>query len=205
MHILVTGGLGYIGAHVVAELVETRASNVPPMTVVIVDNLKNSIPRTFETLRHLVPSGSEDTQGTRLELHVVDICDTAAIARLFATYAFEVVYHLAALKSITESFEDPDAYYQTNYVASTRLVDLCLQHRVRTFIFSSSASVYGNQAVPTNGFRESDALHPDDIAHMYGKTKRMVEVYLESQDEQVHTTCIALRYFNPIGRKPPHW
>lgn len=203
MHILVTGGLGYIGAHMVAELVETRSPNAP-MTVVIVDNLKNSTLRTFETLRHLVPSSSEDTQGTHLELHVVDICDAAAMVRLFATYAFEVVYHLAALKSITESFEDPDAYYQTNYLASTRLVDLCLQHRVRTFIFSSSASVYGNQAVPTNGFRESDALHPDDIAHMYGKTKRMVEVYLESLAKQGHTdtTFIALRYFNPIGNHP---
>ena len=124
------------------------------------------------------------------------------MARLFAKYAFEVVYHLAALKSITESFEDPDAYYQTNYLASMRLVDQCLQHRVRTFIFSSSASVYGNQAVPTNGFRESDALHPDDIAHMYGKTKRLVEVYLESLEKQVHTTFIALRYFNPIGNHP---
>lgn len=203
MHILVTGGLGYIGAHVVAELVETRAPNAP-MTVVIVDNLKNSTPRTFETLRQFVPSGTEDAQGVHLELHVVDIRDTAAMARLFATYAFKVVYHLAALKSITESFEDPNAYYQTNYVASRRLVDLCLHYRVRIFIFSSSASVYGNQAVPTNGFRESDARHPDDITHMYGKTKRMVEVYLESLAEQGHidTTFIALRYFNPIGNHP---
>ena len=59
MHVLVTGGLGYIGAHMVAELVETRSPNAP-MTVVIVDNLKNSTPRTFETLRHLVPSSSDD-------------------------------------------------------------------------------------------------------------------------------------------------
>ena len=110
MHILVTGGLGYIGAHVVAELIETCPMNVQ-MTVVIVDNLKNSTTRTFDTLRQFVPSDLEDTQSIRLELHVVDICDTSTMVRMFAKYTFEEVYHLAALKSITESFKDPYTYY----------------------------------------------------------------------------------------------
>lgn len=201
MHILVTGGLGYIGSHVVAELIEAYSSQ-PQTIIVIIDNLKNSTKHTLNILQRIVSRNAVTVPGVCIELQVVDISNEAEMERAFAEYAFEVVYHLAALKSIPESIINPELYYKTNFLASKHIIDLCMKYRVRKCIFSSSASVYGDQVVPTGGFSEQDALEPDHITHMYGKTKRLVELYMEGQTKQTYTTFIALRYFNPIGNHP---
>lgn len=190
MQVLVTGGLGYIGAHVVIELLQKKTTHI-----VIIDNLHNS---NIETL-DIIKNKAQDS--TTLRFVQADICNTNAMEQVFAQHTFDVVYHFAALKSISESLKIPEHYQKTNYDATVELVALCTQHNVRTFVFSSSATVYGQQEVPAYGFTESDALPPEALTHTYGKSKRMVEMHLQQRalESDCLTTFFVLRYFNPIG------
>ena len=198
MSILVTGGLGYIGSHVVYQLLQHKYQ------VVIIDNLSNSTITTLDCLRTLVPTVTD----SQLQFHQLDIRDREALTDLFAQQAspFQAIIHLAGLKSVPESLEEPELYFQVNVTASQQLIRLAQQYQVPKFIFSGSATVYGGP-VPTGGYRENQAMSPEQAEHMYGESKRRTELLMElaaqhPSKEDTLTEFISLRYFNPVGNHP---
>jgi len=183
--ILVTGGLGYIGSHTCLALAEAGYA------LVIVDNLSNAKPAVFERLRELAP-------GAAIEFHRADLRDAAALQRAFAARPIEAVIHFAGLKAVGESVEKPTLYYDNNVGGTLGLLAAIQRHGVRRFIFSSSATVYGEpERLPLT---EDHPLAPQNP---YGRTKLVIEMLLA--DHAAATPGFAhatLRYFNPIGAHP---
>lgn len=181
MRILVTGGMGYIGSHTVVELLQKGHS------VVIVDNLVNS---TVETLDRI-----EEITGQRPLFYEADVVNSVVMDLIFKTHAFDGVIHFAGLKAVGESVQKPLAYYQNNLISTMTLVESCLKYGVNRFVFSSSATVYGDNEVP---FVETMALLP--TTNPYGETKAICERIL-SDVAKVNSefSVTLLRYFNPVG------
>ena len=181
MHILVTGGAGYIGTHTVIELLAAGH------TVTIVDSLVNS---KLEAVRRV-----QAIAGRTVSFHQVDLLDREALARVFAANRFDAVIHFAALKAVGESVAKPLAYYQNNLVGTLVLLDLMRAHACRTLVFSSSATVYGvPKSVPIREDFPLSATNP------YGRTKRMIEEILRDLQVAEPAWRVALlRYFNPVG------
>jgi UDP-glucose 4-epimerase len=179
--VLVTGGAGYIGAHVVVAL--ARAGHVP----LILDNLVNSSRAVMLRLARLT--------GIDVPLIVADVRDRAALARTFAEHRIDAVVHCAGLKAVAEGEAQPLAYYDNNVAGSIALALAMRDAGVRTLVFSSSASVYGQPE--RNPVAEGAPLEP---ANVYGRTKRTVEVIFEQLAASDPSWRIALlRYFNPAG------
>ncbi len=179
--ILVTGGAGYIGSHIVAEL---AAAGYAPM---IVDSFATSSPSVLPRLRQLT--------GETVPCVTGDVRDRALMTRLFAEHVVSAVIHCAGLKSVGESAEQPMAYYDNNVGGAIALVEAMAGAGVKTLVFSSSATVYGQ---PDRNPVSEDA--PLRSASVYGRTKRIVEQMFEdvaSSDSQWHVGL--LRYFNPAG------
>jgi UDP-glucose 4-epimerase len=185
MRVLVTGGAGYIGSHTVLSLVE--AGHDP----VIVDSYVNAKPTVVPRLERLA--------GREIAAHQVDLTDAAATAELFAAEKFDAVIHFAALKAVGESVAKPLEYYRNNLDATFSLLAAMAAHDVSRFVFSSSATVYGEKApVP---YRED--YRPLESASPYGQTKVMIERVL-TDVAAVHQgwKVALLRYFNPVGAHP---
>ncbi len=184
MKILVTGGAGYIGSHTTLELL--RAGH----DVVVVDNLSNSHEEALRRVASLA--------GRAPEFHRVDLLDKAALTTIFDETPVEAVIHFAALKSVGESVAQPLRYYRNNVTGTTNLLEVMDSHNVRRFVFSSSATVYGDPA--TMPITEDMPLSP---VNPYGQTKAMVENILGDLYRSDDRWAIAiLRYFNPIGADP---
>ena len=181
MHVLVTGGAGYIGSHTVLELLSQNHS------VVVVDNLCNS---SAESLRRV-----EQLTGKSAPLIEADLRDEAALEKVFADNNFDAVIHFAGLKAVGESVAEPLTYYDNNLGSTTTLCKVMAEHGVKQLVFSSSATVYGDpDRVPIT---EDMPIHP---TNPYGQTKAMIEQIL--QDVAVANNgwkITILRYFNPIG------
>lgn len=183
MHILVTGGAGYIGSHTCLELLNGGHK------VTVVDNLSNS---SRESLIRV-----EQLTGKRLDFFEVDLLDRAGLNGVFSTCRekIDAVIHFAGKKAVGESVEKPLLYYHNNITGTLNLCAVMADHGVKNIIFSSSATVYGDPAtVPiTEDF-------PLSCTNPYGRTKLMVEEILRD----VHAAdgdwnvCL-LRYFNPVG------
>lgn len=180
-HILVTGGTGYIGSHTVVQLLE--AGN----QVVILDNLCNS--------KREVVNRIEQITGKRPDLVVGDIRDRAILRSLFANQAIDAVIHFAGLKAVGESVAEPLKYYDNNVSGSVVLFEEMARANVKTLVFSSSATVYGDPGVVQ--YTEDLPLKPVNV---YGRTKLMVEDMLRDLKHADPAWRIALlRYFNPVG------
>jgi UDP-glucose 4-epimerase len=185
MRVLVTGGAGYIGSHTVLSLVE--AGHDP----VIVDSYVNAKPTVVPRLERLA--------GREIAAHQIDLTDAGATAELFAAEKFDAVIHFAALKAVGESVTKPLEYYRNNLDATFSLLAAMAAHDVRRFVFSSSATVYGEKApVP---YRED--YGPLESGSPYGQTKVMIERVL-TDVAAVHQgwKVALLRYFNPVGAHP---
>ena len=130
MTILVTGGAGYIGSHTCVELLDAGHS------VVIADNLVNSS-------RDVIPK-IEKITGKRVDFFEIDVTEYEKTKKLFEIYKFDGVIHFAGLKAVGESVEKPLSYYYNNIMSTINLSKLCLEFNVNKFVFSSSATVYGN-------------------------------------------------------------
>ncbi len=184
MHILVTGGAGYIGSHTALELLRAGHS------VVIADNLVNS---HEEALRRV-----ERLAARPLTFYRVDLLDRAGLEAIFAAEAIDAVIHFAALKSPAESMAHPLRYYHNNVTGAINLLECMAAHDVRRFVFSSSATVYGDPSqMPIT---EETPLAP---VNTYGQTKVMVEEILRDVQRADPRWAVAiLRYFNPIGADP---
>ncbi|GAB4060323.1 UDP-glucose 4-epimerase GalE [Uliginosibacterium sediminicola] len=183
--ILVTGGAGYIGSHTCVELLAAGYD------VVVVDNLCNSKP---EALRRV-----EAIAGRKLRaFHQVDVCDRAALSEVFSAHRIDAVIHFAALKAVGESVAQPLRYYGNNIAGTVVLAEVMAAAGVKTFVFSSSATVYGDPAsVPINEDFPTGPTNP------YGRTKWMMEYVLRDLAAADPAWRIALlRYFNPVGAHP---
>jgi UDP-glucose 4-epimerase len=181
MHILVTGGAGYIGSHTCLELLQAGHS------VTVVDNLANG---KFEALRRV-----QALAGRSLAFHQVDLLDHAALDAAFAADPVDAVIHFAALKAVGESVAQPLRYYHNNIAGTLALCQVMAARGVKRLVFSSSATVYGDPArVP---IVEDAPLRP---ASPYGHTKQMVEQILRDLAVADSGLSLAvLRYFNPVG------
>ena len=179
--ILVTGGAGYIGSHTVVELLNAG------FDVVILDNLSNSSARVVERIAELT--------GRRVPLVEGDINAAPLLRQLLAEHAFDATIHFAGLKSVGESVADPLAYYRNNVNGTVTLLQCLAQAQVRRFVFSSSATVYGDpQSVP---IREDAPTAP---TNPYGNTKWLIEHILADLAASDPRWAIGvLRYFNPVG------
>ncbi|MBM4009008.1 MAG: UDP-glucose 4-epimerase GalE [Planctomycetes bacterium] len=179
--ILLTGGSGFIGSHIAVEV--ARAGHRP----VVLDNLCNSKAGVIERLARIIGRPIDFVQG--------DIRDGAVVRKVIRDFGITRVIHLAGLKAVGESMSMPLAYYDNNVVGTLRLLEAMNDCGVRSIVFSSSCTVYGDpQRLPLT---ES---HPLSSANPYGQTKLTIELMLRDlarSDDRWHI-CL-LRYFNPVG------
>jgi UDP-glucose 4-epimerase len=180
--ILITGGAGYIGSHTLFELL------VANHNVVVLDNLCNSSAKSLERVAIIAGRAPAFVQG--------DIRDRDLLDRLFATYPFNAVLHFAGVKAVSESVAQPLRYYDNNVHGSQVLLQACADAGVFNFVFSSSATVYGEPAqMPI-----SEACPVGLPTNPYGRSKLMVEDMLRDVATSDPRWRIAiLRYFNPVG------
>jgi len=179
--VLVTGGAGYVGSHVVAEL--ARAGYAP----VVLDSFANSTPAVLPRL--------EAVAGRPVPCITADVRDAPALRAAFHDYPISAVIHCAGLKAVGESEERPLTYYDVNVGGTLALAEVMGEAGVATLVFSSSATVYG-QAVDLP-VSEKAPLQPQNV---YGRTKRIVEDFLRDLAAANGNWRIAnLRYFNPAG------
>lgn len=181
MNILVTGGAGYIGSHTCVALLEAGHS------VVVLDNLSNS---KYEVINKI-----QQLSGKEITFYEVDVTDTLALEHVFQQHKLDGVIHFAGLKAVGESVEKPLQYYKNNLVSTMELAEACLKYQVGRFVFSSSATVYGDNQVP---FVETMDLMP--TTNPYGETKAMSERILKDVAQANSDFAVTfLRYFNPVG------
>lgn len=185
MRVLVSGGAGYIGSHTVVQLIAAGHD------VVIVDSFANSKPAVIGRLEALT--------GEAIPVHAFDLTDRDKTERLFADELFDAVIHFAGLKAVGESAEIPLEYYENNLGTTFSLVRAMRRHGVKMLVFSSSATVYGEEApLP---YREDYA--PLQASSPYGRTKVMIEHVLTDVAAADPSLRIGiLRYFNPVGAHP---
>jgi UDP-glucose 4-epimerase len=181
MNILVTGGAGYIGSHTCVALLEAGHM------VIVADNLSNSKVDTLERVKEIT--------GKEISFHQIDVTEEAAVNSLFAAYSIDGIIHFAGLKAVGESVEEPLKYYFNNTVSTMVLAGACRKYDVKRFVFSSSATVYGDNQVP---FVEAMPLLP--ATSPYGETKVMSErILIDIAKANPDWSVALLRYFNPIG------
>ncbi len=181
MAILVTGGAGFIGSHTVLELLQTGHD------VVVVDNLSNAKPEALRRVQELA--------GRSLAFHRVDLLDREALDQVFRSRPVEAVIHFAGLKAVGESVAEPRRYWMNNVVGTLSLIEVMERYGVKTLVFSSSATVYGDpERVPVREDAPLRATNP------YGRTKLAIEDLLRDLYRADPAWRIALlRYFNPVG------
>lgn len=173
--ILVTGGAGYIGSHVVRQL------GAAGEKVIVLDNLGRGF-------RQAVTAG---------ELVVGDVGDSALVSRLLTEHRVDTVMHFAAHTIVPESVAQPLKYYGNNTCATRALLQACLDHKVRNFVFSSTAAVYG---MPDQGYADEES--PTRPINAYGTSKLVSEWMLRDIAAVSELRYVALRYFNVAGSDP---
>jgi len=172
-NILVTGGAGYIGSHVVNLLIDKG------YRVTVIDNL---VTGTFNLINK------------NADFYNTDIADETKVNDILQNKEFDIVMHFAGLIRVDESVKEPEKYNEYNYVKAKLFLDNCIKNNLKKIIFSSTASVYGN---PRNlKVSESDKLNP---LNPYAETKLKFENYLKNQSKTNNINYIILRYFNVAG------
>ncbi|EKN3345312.1 UDP-glucose 4-epimerase GalE [Yersinia ruckeri] len=185
MFVLVTGGSGYIGSHTCVQLIEAG------YTPVIIDNLCNSKASVLTRIEQLT--------GHRPHFYNGDIRDRQLLDSIFSQHAIGAVIHFAGLKAVGESVNKPLAYYDNNLHGTLVLLEAMTAAGVKNLIFSSSATVYGDQ--PKIPYVES--FPTGTPSSPYGKSKLMVENILQDvQRADANWNMTILRYFNPVGAHP---
>ncbi|MEG2629856.1 MAG: UDP-glucose 4-epimerase GalE [Comamonas sp.] len=181
MNILITGGAGYIGSHTCVELLNAGHR------VVVFDNYSNSHPKALQRVAQITEKSFPVVEG--------DIRDQAALEEAIRKYSCDAVIHFAGLKAVGESVQKPLDYFESNVVGTLSLLRAMQATGVKTLVFSSSATVYGQpQQLPLT------EQHPLSTTNPYGRTKLMVEDILRDLHQAEPSWRIGiLRYFNPVG------
>ena len=183
--ILLTGGAGYIASHTAVALIESGHE------VVIADDLVNS---SQEAVRRV-----EQITGASIPFYELDVADKTALDQMFREEPISAVIHFAGLKAVGESVEKPLAYYRNNLDTTLTLLEVMADHEVKNIVFSSSATVYGEENEPpyVEDMRKGACSNP------YGWTKSFIEQILsDAAAADPKLSVVLLRYFNPIGAHP---
>ena len=182
MAVLITGGTGYIGSHTCVEMLNAGRE------IVVIDNFCNSSPKACERVKEIT--------GKDFSVIECDIRDAAGLREVFASHPIDSVIHFAGLKAVGESCAKPLDYYDNNIGGTVTLLNVMKEQGVKTFVFSSSATVYGeHNPVP---FREE--MTAGGTTNPYGTTKYFIEIILKDLCVSDPEWSVSLlRYFNPIG------
>lgn len=181
MTILVTGGLGFIGSHTTIELIKNNH------TVIIADNLINSKIEVLDKLSNIT--------GFKPTFYQIDVTDEVRVEESFFNHKIDGVIHFAGLKAVGESVSKPLEYYYNNLVSTMVLSKMCIKYGVDKFVFSSSATVYGDQPSPLK-----EDMELKKTTNPYGETKAMSERILTDTAKANDGFAVSLlRYFNPVG------
>ncbi len=182
MAVLVTGGAGFIGSHTVVELLNEGKE------VVIIDNFSNSKPEVLDAIRKIT--------GKDFKFYEIDYLDRPRLEKVFEENEIEAVLNFAGFKAVGESVAKPIEYYTNNISGALVLLDTMRKYGVKTFVFSSSATVYGEpERIPiTEDCKTGGTTNP------YGTSKLFIEQILKDiyTSDPTWNICI-LRYFNPVG------
>ena len=182
MNILLAGGAGYIGSHTAVSLLEAGHG------VVIADNYRNSSPEVVKRVEKLT--------GRSVPAYNVDVRDGAALLAVMEKHPVDCVIHFAGLKAVGESVKKPVEYYRNNIDTTLTLLECMKKTGVRNFVFSSSATVYGEE----NPVPYVETMKKGSCSNPYGWTKSMMEQILEDASvADGELSVVLLRYFNPIG------
>ena len=182
MSVLVTGGAGYIGSHTVVELLNENKE------VIVVDNFSNSKPEMLDKIKKIT---NKD-----FKFYELDYSNKEKMDKVFEENKIDSVIHFAGYKAVGESVEKPIEYYTNNVSGTLNLLDVMRKHNVKTIIFSSSATVYGDpEVVPL-----TEMCKIGGTTNPYGSSKLFIEQILKDvyKSDNTWDVCI-LRYFNPIG------
>jgi UDP-glucose 4-epimerase len=174
--VLVVGGAGYIGSHVVLDLVRHNYN------VLVLDDLSE---------------GHREAVDSRADFVCANINDAAALDNVFIKYSVDIVMHFSAFAYVGESVSNPQKYYINNVCATINLLSAMLRHNVKRFIFSSSCATFG-----TPNYIPIDEAHPQNPINPYGATKLMVERILKDYHDAYGFNFCVLRYFNAAGADP---
>lgn len=187
MNVLITGGAGYIGSHVVKQLIENTGSNIT-----ILDNLSTGSIKAVKTLMEI---HKESGKNTELQFIEADLKDFQIVEGIFKAKKFDAVIHFAASIVVPESVRNPIKYYMNNTVNTTNLINLCIKYGVNKFIFSSTAAVYGQpEEIPVKETTPTNPINP------YGMSKLMSETVLKDVGSaHPEFKYVILRYFNVAG------
>ncbi len=182
MAILITGGTGYIGSHTVVELLNKNEE------VVVLDNFANSSPEVIDKIKEIT--------GKDFKFYEVDLLNKEKLEKVFEENEITEVIHFAGLKAVGESVGKPLEYYHNNVTGTLILLQVMREHNCKKIIFSSSATVYGNQEIP----KYVETMERGKTTNPYGTTKAMIEKILEDLYTADNSWGIVLlRYFNPVG------
>lgn len=180
--ILLAGGAGYIGSHTAVELLSSGYE------VIIADNYSNSCPEAVKRV--------EEITGKKVKAYEVDIKDREKLEKVFRENEIDAVIHFAGLKAVGESVEKPVMYYRNNIDTTLSLLECMKEYNVNNIIFSSSATVYGEE----NPVPYTEEMQRGTCTNPYGWTKVMMEQILEDAAKaDKNLSVVLLRYFNPIG------
>ena len=181
MKTLLTGGAGFIGSHTATVLAEASHK------IIIYDNFSNSDPDVIDQLNYITSNKVKLVEG--------DIRNKEYLIDVLKTYEIDTVIHFAGLKAVGESVTEPLAYYDNNIIGTINLLEAMQAVCVKTLVFSSSATVYGDP-----NYLPIDEDHPTKSTNPYGRTKLMIEEILRDlADSDPEWKIVCLRYFNPVG------
>lgn len=181
MNVLLTGGCGYIGSHIAVVLMQVGHE------AVILDNLSNSSADVVDRVESII--------GRRPAFHKGDVADVDLVRRVLRDHSIDSVIHLAGLKSVAESVQQPLRYFQNNLCGALGLLEAMNAESVVNLVFSSSATIYGNPK-----YLPVDEEHPKSVVNAYGRTKLQIEnVLYDICKSGTDLGVVCLRYFNPVG------
>jgi UDP-glucose 4-epimerase len=181
--ILLTGGTGYIGSHTAVELLNENYE------VVLLDNLVNSKKSVVDKIAKIT--------GKKPTFYEADIRDEPALAKIFQKEKPDAIMHFAGLKSVPESVANPLEYYENNVGGTLNLLKVMKNEGVKKLVFSSSATVYGEQDSPK---LDESMITGINLSNPYGETKHMIEeILFDLAEAESSFEITILRYFNPVG------